>query len=217
MDRRESTSEEPMIVQWCVKGLSLPDDATAHSIIDQRGGLQCNWWRDVHQISPPQMRDRLTIGNLDRHVNHFSDIDPSSGRPFSEQTPFISLSAGVVERDAAAKTNYVHRARKVGFWFGSNFGASPTAYIYVCWVVLAPRSAVEVEAVAEEVRDLNTYRRYSDFQTEGEIAVKIIVPDNQIQQCERWDLNADTLSQTWVYKNPRFTLPELLTNIRELL
>jgi len=154
---------------------------------------------------------------LDRHVNHFSDIDPSSGRPFSEQTPFISLSAGVVERDAAAKTNYVHRARKVGFWFGSNFGASPTAYIYVCWVVLAPRSAVEVEAIAEEVRDLNTYRRYSDFQTEGEIAVKIIVPDNQIQQCERWDLNADTLSQTWVYKNPRFTLPELLTNIRELL
>src|SRR6267142_2148165 len=98
MDRRESTSEEHMIVQWCVKGLSLPDDATA-------------------------------------------------------------------------KTNYVHRARKVGFWFGSNFGASPTAYIYVCWVVLAPRSAVEVEAIAEEVRDLNTYRRYSDFQTEGEIAV----------------------------------------------
>jgi hypothetical protein len=209
-----------MIVQWCVKGLSLPDDTTARTIIDNRAGLLCNWWRDVGTISPPQSRDRLTAGNLDRHVNHFSAIDPSNGRPFSEQTPFISLSAGVVERDTAAKTNYVHRARKAGLWFGSNFGANTTAYIYVCWVILAPRSAVEVEAVAEEVRDLNTYRRYSEFQTEGEIAVKIIVPANQIQQCERWDLDVTSrpkFVQTWVHSNPRFTPPELLTNVRELI
>ena len=209
-----------MIVQWCVKGLSLPDENTARAIIDSRYGLVCNWWRDVGQISPPATRARLTAGNLDRHVNHFSAFDPSTSRPFSEQTPFISLSAGVVERDAAAKTNYVHRARKAALWFGTDFGVNVTAYIYVCWVVLAPRSAVDVEGVAEEVRDLNTYRRYSEFQTEGEIAVKIIVPDNQIQQCERWDLdNTGTgkFIRTWVYRNQRFTPPEVLSNVRELI
>ena len=124
-----------------------------------------------------------------------------------------------MERDSVAKTNYVHRARKAAIWFGTDFGVSATAYLYVCWAVVAPRSAVEVEGVGEEVRDLNTYRRYSEFQTEGEIAVKIIVPDNQIQQCERWDRDTSgaMFVRRWVHPNPRFTPPELLTNIRELI
>jgi hypothetical protein len=207
-----------VMVQWCVKGLHLPDDDTARGIIDGPNGIVCNWWRDVGTISPAGRRQRLTEGNLDRHVNHFTATDPTTGRPFNDQSPFISLSAGVVERDAVAKTNYVHRARKTALWFATEFGADTTAYLYVCWVLVGPRSAVEVEAVAEEVRDLNTYRRYSEFQTEGEIAVKVIVPDNQIQQCERWDLDPrGEFVLSWTALNPRFTPPELLTNIRELI
>jgi hypothetical protein len=194
-------------------------DDQARFLIDSRNGILCNWWRDVHQITAPQMRDKLTDGNLNLHVNHFTVIDPSAKRPFSELTPFISLTAGIVERDAAAKTNVVRRARATALWFGTNFGRSDHAYLYICWVVVAPRAAVAIENVAEEVRDLNSYRRYSQFQPEGEIVAKVSVPDNQIKECEKWtwDRNGKVLERAWTYENPRFTAPEMLTNIRELI
>ncbi|GLZ29392.1 hypothetical protein Lesp02_15820 [Lentzea sp. NBRC 105346] len=209
-----------MIVQWCIKGMSLPDDDAAKALITGGYGLICNWWRDVGQISPPQVRDKLTPGNLNFHVNHFTVTMPD-GRPFSSATPFISLSAGVVERDVAMKTNIVRRARRTALWFGTDFGRVKTAYLYRCWMVLAPRAAVSIEGVAEEVRDLNTYRRYSDFQTEGEIAAKVNVPANQIESCEKWVLDVSSgpavLSLSWVFSNPLFVPPDQLSNIREVI
>ena len=83
---------------------------------------------------------------------------------------------------------------------------------------MAPRQSVAVEGVGEEVRDLNVYRRYSPFQTEGEIAAKIQVPANQIKQCEKWEKDASgTFHRQWCYANPVFTRPETLSNIRELI
>jgi hypothetical protein len=99
-----------MIVQWCMKGLSLPDDAEAKAIIDSRAGLLSNWWRAVGTISQADKPEKLTAANLDLHVNHFTDPDPVTGQPFCELSPFISLPSGVVERDSVAKTNYVHTA-----------------------------------------------------------------------------------------------------------
>lgn len=209
-----------MIVQWCVKGMALKGgDDEARSLIDSRGGIQCNWWRDVHTITAPQIRDKLTDDNLNLHVNHFTIVDPNTKREFRELTPFISLTAGTVERDAAAKTNIIRRARATALWFGTNFGEFDHAYLYTCWVMIAPRAAVKIESVAEEVRDLNTYRRYSQFQPEGEIVVKISVPDNQIKECTKWvwDRNGKVFRLDWTYENKRFTLPEMLTNVRELI
>ncbi len=209
-----------MIVQWCIKGMAFNSgDQEARSLIDSRQGIQCNWWRDVRTITAPGVRDKLTDANLNLHVNHFTAIDPATKRQFRELTPFISLTAGTVERDAAAKTNIIHRARATALWFGTNFGASDHAYLYTCWVVVAPRSAVVIEGVAEEVRDLNTYRRYSQFQTEGEMIAKVSVPDNQIRDCEKWswDRTGMVFQKAWTYPNTRFTLPEQLSNIRELI
>ena len=157
--------------------------------------------------------------NLDLHVNHFTDKDLSTGLPFADRTPFISLSCGSVERDAAAATNYVHTALRTALWFGTNFGANGTAYLYTCWVLVGTRDAVEVEAVSEEIRDLNTYRHYSAYQTEGEVAAKVVVPDNHIQKCQKWnwDRAALTITPDWVHHNLRFTQPEKLSNIRELI
>lgn len=208
-----------VIVQWCIKGLALADDSSAREIIDSGGGILCNWWRKVGLISPQEVTDQLTPANLDFHVNRFSDVNPHTGRPFSEDTPFISLSAGVVARDAAAQTNHIHRARQTALWFGTNFGTARVAYLYTCWMLVGPRAAVEVQGVAEEIRDLNTYRAYSPFQTEGEIAAKIAVPANQIRSCEKWEWDRSSLGfrQQWEQVNPIFTAPETLSNVRELI
>jgi hypothetical protein len=202
-----------MIVQWCIKGLALPDDQTAKAILDSQQGLVCNWWRTVKTISPNETRSRLTPANLNMHVNHFTL------KSFNWTTPFISLSAGTVERDAAAQTNLVRRARRTALWFGTQFGAASAAYLYTCWIVLAPRRAVEIEGIAEEPRDLNTYRRYSAFQTEGEVTAKILVPDNQIMSCDKWAWSQSRrhLMRVWTERNPRFTAPEQLSNVRELI
>jgi hypothetical protein len=207
-----------MIVQWCVKGLYLPDDAAALGIFQASSGIHCNWWRSVVEITPARVAEKLTPANLDLHVNHFSSTD-SLGNPFSEGTPFISLSAGTVERDAAAQTNLVHRARRTAAWFGTEFGTRDTAYLFTCWVLVAPRPAVEVQGVAEEVRDLNSYRRYSPFQTEGEVTAKVEIPANQILECEKWNWDRGNLRLTrqTLYQNPRFTPPERLSNIRKLI
>lgn len=208
-----------MIVQWCVKGLGLDDDGDARRIIDDGEGILCNGWRTVNQISPAWRRERLTLPNLDRHVNHFTSPDPSCGRPFNTMTPFISLSAGTVERDAAAQTNLVHRARRTALWFGLDFGRRSVAYLYICWLVLAPRQAAEIEGVAEEVRDLNTYRRYSPFQTEGEVTAKVSVPANQILGYEKWswDRSARRMQIIGTHRNAQFTPAEQLSNIRGLI
>ncbi|WP_203784695.1 hypothetical protein [Paractinoplanes rishiriensis] len=198
----------------------MQDDDAACRIIDDRQGLVCQWWRTSVDIDPAEVADKLTPQALDQHVNHFTDPDPSTGRPFNQVSPFISLSAGTVERDAVARTNWVRRARRTALHFGTEFGWKTTAYLYPCWVILAPRNAVEIQHVAEEVRDLNTYRHYSPFQTEGEIVAKIEVPDNHIQCCEKWELvggPAGFYRRVWSHPNPRFVRPERLTNVRELI
>jgi hypothetical protein len=202
-----------------MKGLALQDDAQARAIIDSRAGLVSNWWRAVGTISQSDKAAKLSAANLDLHVNHFTDPDPATGQPFGALTPFISLSSGTVERDSVAKTNYVHTALRTALWFGTDFGASETAYLYTCWVLVGTREAVEVEAVAEEIRDLNTYRRYSAYQTEGEITAKVVVPDNHIKKCQkwRWEKAAGTITREWEQVNPRFTPPDILSNVRELI
>jgi hypothetical protein len=205
-----------VIVQWCIKGMRLASDKEAEQLLRGPGGLLSNWWRGVDTIGTDEIRDKLTEANLDMHVNHFDDRDPLSGRTFSEVTPFISLAAGVVERDKAARTNFVHTAQRTALWFGSSFGQHSTAYLFTCWVVLGTRSAVEIRHVAEEIRDLNTYRRYSDFQTEGEVTAKINVPGNQIKECQKWEWDrlACEFRVTNRWTNPEFVSPEALSNIR---
>ncbi len=210
-----------MIIQWCVKGLALPDDDTAQQILDRRAGIVCNWWMNSPNgaITLQERREKLTLRNLDFHVNHYTGIDPITNEPFCLRTPFISLSAGTIERDTAAKANFLHRARYTALWFATEFGRRDTAYLFTCWVLLGPRPSVEIEGVAEEIRDLNSYRSYSAFQTEGEVAAKVNIPDNQIQGYEvwRWDKRGLRFTRGPIIGNPRFTPPEQLTNVRELI
>jgi hypothetical protein len=78
-----------------IAGLSRQDaDATFLA------GIQCNWWRKVRTISPEEIVQKLTADNLDWHLNHYADPDPRmNNAPFYENTPFISVTAGSVERE----------------------------------------------------------------------------------------------------------------------
>lgn len=211
-----------MIVQWCIKGLQLDDDAAAKAVIDSGNGLLCNWFRQQGHRPFAEFPGKLTPRNLDMHVNHFLATDPTTGVGFNVNSPFISLSCGTVERDAAAQTNLVHSARSTALHFGTEFGKRSTAYLFLCWVVVGLRPAVEIQGIAEEVRDLNSYRRYSAFQTQGEVTAKVVVPDNQIRWYEKWEWRRTSghpgaFEKMDTYHNPRFIHPESLSNVRELI
>jgi hypothetical protein len=79
-----------------------------------------------------------------------------------ENSPFVSLSAGAVSREIRYRANVLHRAQLVANEFATQYGQVRGALIY-CWVVTSPLPAVPIEAVAEELRDLNSNRPYSAF------------------------------------------------------
>lgn len=117
-----------MFVQWAIKGIyggtppsGIRDD-DAKAIIDGGFGIICNWWRRVGLISPPQRRQKLTHRNLAMHVNQYQAVDPQTGRPFSEDTPFISLAAGAVERDVFFQTNRIYPAKLTALDFATQGG-----------------------------------------------------------------------------------------------
>lgn len=207
-----------MFVQWCIKGVRGITDDEARGVIDSRAGVQCRWWRNVKTITPPQIADKLTQANLDLHVNHYGDPDPATGRPFCDGTPFISMAAGSVERSVFLQTNIAHPARLVALDFATA-GGTTDGYLFICYVIVGLRPAVGVAAVSEEVRELNTYRRYSAFQTEGEITAKIYIPANQIQRCEAYSVTRPGVVNPrpdWVHVNRHFEDPVTISNIREL-
>lgn len=203
----------------CVKGVNGIDTKTAEAMLDGHG-IVCNWWRNAHTISPAARVERLTQTELDLHVNSYDQQHPSRPGRVCDETPFISLAAGAVERNAFLKTNFVHPAHQTALNFASDFGRlRGDCFLFYCWVVVGLRPAVEVDHLAEEVRELNTYRRYSAFQLEGEITAKVIIPSCQIHRAERYTISDDAdggidiqLSKTIV--NPSFVDPHTVTNIR---
>jgi hypothetical protein len=214
-----------MFVQWCIKGIQgrlghepseaglTPDEAI--SLVRDGRGIICNWWRNVHTISPPAIRQKLNAANLDLHVNNYNRI--------RSETPFISVTAGCVERDALYRTNRIMPAEDIALMFATDNGTRP-GFLFYCWVVAGLKPAVAIENIAEEVRELNSYRSWSAFQLEGELSVKINIPANQIQKIEWWEpepsgaLVQRTGRRNWnpAYQNPVFSPPSDVSNIREL-
>jgi hypothetical protein len=214
-----------MFVQWCIKGVRgrtagepsdvglTPDEAI--TAVRDGNGILCNWWRDVGTISPAKRRQKLTAANLDLHVNNYDSI--------KNETPFISLTAGCVERDVFYRTNRVLPAEDTALMFATNNGTAP-GFLFYCWVVVGLKPAVPIEGVAEEVRELNSYRSWSAYQVEGELTAKINIPANQIQRVEWWapgpggQLTQQISGVDWnpAYLNPIFNPASEVSNIREL-
>ncbi|WP_341895550.1 hypothetical protein [Ferrovibrio terrae] len=198
-----------MYVQWCVKGISGGVDGINDSDAQDmlwRGGIQCSWWRRVGKITPLGIRQKLTQANLSLHVNNYAVI--------RHDTPFISLAAGCMERDSGLQTNHLHGALETALDFATD-GGLHNGYIFYCWTIVGLHRAAGVEGVSERVGELNVYRSYSAYQTEGEVTAKVYIPCNQIERFEKWSGDGKGLvSFVSGCSNPGFDPPEQLSNIR---
>ena len=147
-----------MFFQKVLKGISGLSRHEANKNFEQ--GIVCNWWRTVHTISPPQVVEKLTERNLEWHLNHYDELDPLTGNTaFCENTPFISVTAGVVERQEFLQRNIVFDPLVTALRFATS-DFSMTGHIFYGYVFTLGRQSIDLAEFAEEVRELNIYKNY---------------------------------------------------------
>jgi hypothetical protein len=202
-----------MIVQWCLKGVASSKsfgDAQALLALS-RDGLTANWVRANATLSFDQaLRDAhavLSDAALTAHVNAYATV--------SAKTPYLSLSAGVIERDPTTRIAIIHHAWRTALDFATR-GGSQEGFVFECWVQLPTKPAPELPGFGEEVRDLNLHRRFAWWHDQGEIAAKLVVPPRQIRRVMKFtpSLKRIPLPGSW---NQQFVPPERISNIRRFL
>ncbi len=212
-----------MVIQKVIKGIGGIDHPDVDKIL--QSGILCQWWREVGTISADEIPQHLTERNLNWHQNHYDEPDPHpSGEPFYKHTPFISTTAGTVERDVTMQTNLLIPAWIEALHFATN-SWSRDGYLFYCYVFILSKKAVGHQAFAEELRDLNTYTGFSPFQPEGEITAKIVISPAQIEKVEFWSIskwwddlmNLRMPSPANVISNPLYLPAENYHNIRDTL
>jgi hypothetical protein len=188
-------------------------------------GIQCNWWRRVGTIAPAEIVQKLTAENLDWHLNHYGDPDPNmNNAPFYENTPFISATAGAVERQEFAHRNIVFDPFITALRFATR-DFTTTGHVFYAYVFTLGRESIALCQFAEEVRELNIYKTFMPFHSEGEIAAKIEIRGPQIEKWKEYDgpeawesLLAETTPQPALTRvNSIYAPPEQYCNIRGLV
>ena len=212
-----------MIIQKVIKGISNLDDAAVSDIF--KTGILCNWWRTVSRLPRAEIVDRLTDRNLTWHQNCYDQPDPLRGSQiFSANTPFISTTAGTVERDLINRKNTVTAAWKTALSFATDTWQTD-GWLFYCYLFVIGKQAVPMESFSEELRELNVYQGFSPYQPEGEITAKIVIPTTQIERAEFWSLtdaraamsagSLPTASRS--VPNPSYVSPSDYNNLRDLL
>ena len=203
-----------MYIQYCVKGIagSINDDngftwQDATDLVRNAEGIFSNWWRNRNVISPQQVAAVLTEQNLDRHLHDYAN--------YGLDSPFISLACGAVERHVPHRRTYIWSAIDTALLFATEDWTRPGALFYV-WVPTSHNRAVSLSLVAEPVRDLNIYRRWSPYQLEGEVTAKIHIPANQIERVEWWDGRYSKAQPRHSWANRDYISPSPLSNLRDL-
>lgn len=206
-----------MIVQWCCKGVAKLDRGAATKILEDGIGLRCRDWLELGDAGfrLHVALDRLTEANLDRHVHDYAR--------FCRNTPFISLSAGCVDRNTTMAKNVTEPALRAALEFACTdyTQARPApchGWVFVCYVLVGVNPAPPVPAVAEEIRELSHARPYSRWYPQGEVTAKIHVPSTQIQCARRYERTAaDDFVETATLLNRRFTHPAPPLDERKML
>jgi len=176
-----------VIFQRVLKGISaqttnnpgLTDDEARRIV--SGGGLTSNWWRNApnRTISPSEVPSKLTAAALQDHLVDYDRV--------RDETPFISTTAGTVEREAAQERNVFFPPAYTALRFAThNF--SQDGYLLYAYLFLLGRKSIELEEFAEEVRDVNTYTAFYAWHPEGEIVAKVHIPARRIEKIEHYSL-----------------------------
>jgi hypothetical protein len=214
-----------LIIQRVLKGISNLSETDAKDILKE--GILCNWLQKSKKIPVDEVPKRLSDRNAEWHQEHYKDKDPDeNGEEFYLHTPFISTTAGSVERQRALSKNLRRPAWEIALKYAT---ADWTAngYLFYCHVFIVGRPAVALQNFSEELRELHVYPRYSRHQVEGEILAKIIIPPAQIEKAEYWSLQeANDAVQNGklpapdplrTLENDLFVKPEMYNNVRDFL
>lgn len=217
-----------MFYQKVLKGINGLDHASAQENVDN--GITCNWWRTVGTISPAAVKLHLTAGNADLHLNHYHKPIPA-GNPlaglaatFGAVTPFISTTAGAIQRDHILKDNILFDPFITALKFATrNFRSR--GFIFYAYLMTIGKVAIEMEQFSEEVRELHIYKDFLPYHSQGEIMAKIIIPSVQIEKA--WEFDGPQAKRDLKRKvlptpvhqisNPAYLDPQRFSNIRELL
>lgn len=214
-----------MIIQKVIKGIT---GAISRQAADDilRTGILCKWWQQVQTLPEAEIPGKLTDRNLMWHQNFYDQPDPEQDdRPFGELTPFISTTAGTVERYPFLQRNILTPAWLEALYFATDFFNRDDGYLFYCYVFVLGKKSVGHKNFAEELRELNIYTDFSPFQPEGEITAKISIPPPQIEKYEHWALS-DVIRDLNAGREPRpgDTVPNNLylpaenyNNVREFL
>ena len=212
-----------MIFQKVLKGIVGIDQSAAQQRLDG-AGITCNWWRAINPLPFSEIPERLTEQNVLWHLSNYDQIDPTTGLLFGERTPFISATAGTVERDAYLAMNFVHSAFVTAMAFATDNFQRDGAIFYGYVTVLGKKALIHQE-FAEETRDLNLFHAYQPFHPEGEIVAKIAIPSPRLEKVEGYNGNAALQDwragrwprPSWTINNPNYARPEDYSNVREAI
>lgn len=217
-----------MIFQKVLKGIKDLDQSAAQHIIDN--GIMCNWWRKVGAITPGGIKQHLNSINADLHLNHYHKPVPA-GNPlaiieassFGDVSPFISTTAGVIQRDTKLKKNVLFDPFMTAIRFATN-NFTTNGYIFYAYLITIGKVAIEMEQFSEEIRELHIYKEYLPYHKQGEIMAKILIPSVQIEKAHFYDgpqakkdLDAGKMPTPEIIPNTSYQAPEKLSNIREVL
>lgn len=206
-----------MFFQKILKGITGIDMRMAKKIL-YKEGIQCAWWRKVETISPADWQARLNERNLSWHLNRFEDADPTEkGEKFAKHTPFISTTAGAVERDLISRKNILFPAEYIATSFATN-AFQQGGFVFYGYVYTLGQKSLKLIDFAEEVRDLLVYTGFLPWHHEGEVVAKIHIPAIQLEKCEAWHCTSTgKLKRGKTIPNPSYEPPERYANVREVL
>ncbi|SFF07174.1 hypothetical protein SAMN05518672_11565 [Chitinophaga sp. CF118] len=219
-----------MYFQKVLKGVNALNDEDAEAYIIGGNGIVSNWWRAKHEIYNHEIQDQLTENNVIHHLNNYDTPLPANhpyaslGKTYGHVTPFISTTAGAVQRDDFYKTNIIFPAFITSLRFATdNFKSE--GYIFYAYLITIQKKSVELVQFSEEVRELHIYQKYLPYHHEGEIVAKINIPAVQIEKAEKYDGPA-VLKELKQFKRPsaiktlinsNYADPLAYTNIKELI
>jgi hypothetical protein len=222
-----------MFFQKVVKGIAGLERVKAEQMV-KTDGIICNWWRTVDSITPAGIQAQLTETSILRHLNQYDEPLPAthdltkppySAKTYGDITPFISTTAGAIQRDKFAQRNIIFPPFMTALRFATN-NFKTSGFIFYAYLCTLGKQGIPFEHISEEVRELHIYQQYLPFHDEGEVTAKIIIPSVQIEKAIEYDGLA-ALEELRRNKtpspvgdpilNPAYANPESYANIRELL